>query len=150
MTRLNVLLLPALAASCRLDTFFRGSGGGAPPVAGPPADLRFVDQPQSARARNTLPPVRVAVRDDQGNVVAGFGGVVSLALDSTSGGGSLRDFTPVAAGDGSATPRPSRRRTASPLSVPCGSTGPGPAIRSSRPRLGRRSRRCGVGRSPSS
>src|ERR1051326_5161320 len=125
MTRLTVLLLLALVASCRLDTFFRGSGGGAPPVAGPPADLRFVDQPQSARARNTLPPVRVAVRDDQGNVVAGFGGggapapppapppppagggagrpekggnvlagfggVVSLALDSTSGGGSLGD-----------------------------------------------------------
>src|ERR1051325_3009221 len=87
MTRLTVLLLLVLVASCRLDTFFRGSGGGASPVAGPPADLRFVDQPQSGRARNTLPPVRVAVRDDQGNVVAGFGGVVSLALDSPSGGG---------------------------------------------------------------
>src|ERR1051326_5108164 len=93
MTRLTVLLLLALVASCRLDTFFRGSGGGAPPVAGPPAALGFVDQPQSARARNPLPPVRVAVRDDQGNVVAGFGGVVSLALDSTSGGGSLGDST---------------------------------------------------------
>jgi hypothetical protein len=103
MTRLTVLLLLALVASCRLDTFFRGSGGGAPPVAGPPADLRFVAQPQSARARNTLPPVRVAVRDDQGNVVAGFGGVVSLALDSTSGGGSLGDSTTVAAANGIAT-----------------------------------------------
>jgi hypothetical protein len=103
MTRLTVLLLLALAASCRLDTFFRGSGGGAPPVAGPPADLRFVDQPESAHARNTLPPVRVAVRDDQGNVVGGFGGVVSLALDSTSGGGSLGDSTTVAAANGIAT-----------------------------------------------
>src|ERR1051325_10985178 len=103
MTRLTVLLLLALVASCRLDTFFRGSGGGAPPVAGPPADLRFVDQPQSARARNTLPRERVAVRDDQGNVVAGFGGVVSLALDSTSGGGSLGDSTTVAAANGIAT-----------------------------------------------
>src|ERR1051325_2256588 len=103
MTRLTVLLLLVLVASCRLDTFFRGSGGGASPVAGPPADLRFVDQPQSGRARNTLPPVRVAVRDDQGNVVAGFGGVVSLALDSTSGGGSLGDSTAVAATNGIAT-----------------------------------------------
>src|SRR5438093_12225244 len=103
MTRLTVLLLLALVASCRLDTFFRGSGGGARPVAGPPADLRFVDQPQSARARNTLPPVRVAVRDDQGNIVAGFAGLVSLALDSNHAEGSLGDTTAVAAASGVAT-----------------------------------------------
>src|ERR1051325_7335327 len=90
MTRLTVLLLLVLVASCRLDTFFRGSGGGASPVAGPPADPRVVDQPQSARARNTLAPVPVA----------GRGGGVSLALDSTSGGGSLGDSTTVAAANG--------------------------------------------------
>ena len=41
MKSFAVLALIALVASCRLDTFFGGSGGGAPPVAGPPADLRF-------------------------------------------------------------------------------------------------------------
>src|SRR2546423_4682404 len=87
MKRLTVLALMALVASCRLETFFRGSGGGAPPVAGPPADLRFADQPQTTPARKTLPPVRVAVRDDQCNVVAGFAGLVSVTLDSSTGGG---------------------------------------------------------------
>jgi hypothetical protein len=103
MTRLTVLLLLALGASCRLDTFFRGSGGGAPPVAGQPAELQFVDQPQTTHARKTLPPVRVAVRDDQGNLVARFGGLVTLALDSNPGGGSLGDSTTVAAANGIAT-----------------------------------------------
>src|SRR2546430_8381011 len=37
-------LFRSLVASCRLDTFFSGSGGGAPPVAGPPANLRFADR----------------------------------------------------------------------------------------------------------
>jgi hypothetical protein len=103
MKRCTALVLIALVASCRLDTFFRGSGGGAPPVPGPPADLRFVDQPQSARARNTLAPVRVAVRDDQGNIVTGFAGLVSLALDSNHAGSSLGDTTAVAAASGVAT-----------------------------------------------
>jgi hypothetical protein len=99
----TVLVLIALVASCRLDTFFSGSGGGAPPVPGPPAGLRFVDQPHTARARNTLAPVRVAVRDDQGNIVAGFAGLVSLALDSNHAVGSLGDTTTVAAASGVAT-----------------------------------------------
>jgi hypothetical protein len=99
----TVLVLIALVASCRLDTFFSGSGGGAPPVPGPPADLRFMDQPRTARARNTLAPVRVAVRDDQGNIVAGFAGLVSLALDSNHAVGSLGDTTTVAAASGVAT-----------------------------------------------
>ena len=103
MKRFAVLPLMALIASCRLDTFFRGAGGGAPPVAGPPADLRFAQQPQTTHARKTLPPVRVAVRDDQGNVVAGFGGLVSLTLDSNPGGASLGDSTTVAAAHGIAT-----------------------------------------------
>src|SRR5207253_9722242 len=50
-----------------------------------------------------LPPVRVAVRDDQGNVVAGFGGVVGLTIDSDTGGVSLGDTTTVAAANGIAT-----------------------------------------------
>ena len=103
MKSFAVLALIALVASCRLDTFFSGSGRGAPPVAGPPATMGFADQPQTTRARKTLPPVRVAVRDDQGNVVAGFGGVVSLTLDSNPGGGSLGDTTTVAAANGVAT-----------------------------------------------
>ena len=103
MKRFAVLPLMALIASCRLDTFFRGAGGGAPPVAGPPADLRFAQQPQTTHARTTLPPVRVAVRDDQGNVVAGFGGLVSLTLDTNPGGASLGDSTTVAAVHGIAT-----------------------------------------------
>src|SRR5256714_1266220 len=100
MKRLTVLALMALVASCRLETFFRGSGGGAPPVAGPPADLRFADQPQTTPARKTLPPVRVAVRDHQGNVVAGFGGLVALTIDSNAGAVSLGDTTTVAAANG--------------------------------------------------
>ena len=103
MKSIPVLALVAVVASCRLDTFFRGSGGGAPPVAGPPAGLRFTDQPQTTHARKTLPPVRVAVRDDQGNVVAGFGGVVGLTIDSDTGGVSLGDTTTVAAANGIAT-----------------------------------------------
>src|SRR2546423_7258334 len=103
MKRLTVLALMALVASCRLETFFRGSGGGAPPVAGPPADLRFADQPQTTPARKTLPPVRVAVRDDQGNVVSRFGGLVALTIDSNAGGVSLGDTTTVAAANGIAT-----------------------------------------------
>src|SRR5437867_241136 len=103
MKTFAVLALIALVASCRLDTFFGGSGGGATPVAGPPADLRFADQPQTTRARNTLAPVRVAVRDDQGNIVAGFAGVVSVALDSNHAAGSLGDSTSVAAAAGVAT-----------------------------------------------
>ena len=106
MKSFAVLALMAVVASCRLDTFFRGSGGGAPPVAGPPASLRFTDQPQTTPARKTLPPVRVAVRDDQGNVVAGFAGPVSLSLDSSANGGGgvpLGDTTTVAAADGIAT-----------------------------------------------
>jgi len=46
------------------------------------------------------------VRDDQGNVVSGFGGLVSLTLDSSAGGGggvSLGDTTTVAAANGVAT-----------------------------------------------
>ena len=103
MKSIPVLALVAVVASCRLDTFFRGSGGGAPPVAGPPAGLRFTDQPQTTHARKTLPPVRVAVHDDQGNVVAGFGGVVGLTIDSDTGGVSLGDTTTVAAANGIAT-----------------------------------------------
>src|SRR5947208_8869618 len=106
MKSFAVLALMAVVASCRLDTFFRGSGGGAPPVAGPPASLRFTDQPQTTPARKTLPPVRVAVRDDQGNVVAGSAGPVSLSLDSSANGGGgvpLGDTTTVAAADGIAT-----------------------------------------------
>ncbi len=103
MKTFAVLALIALVASCRLDTFFGGSGGGATSVAGPPADLRFADQPQTTRARNTLAPVRVAVRDDQGNIVAGFAGVVSVALDSNHAAGSLGDSTSVAAAAGVAT-----------------------------------------------
>src|SRR5256886_6137455 len=87
MKSFAVLVLMAMIASCRLDTFFRGSGGGAPAVAGPPASLGFADQPQTTHARKSLPPVRVVVRDDQGNVVSGFGGLVSLTLDSSAGGG---------------------------------------------------------------
>src|SRR5207237_9998842 len=79
------------------------SGGGAPPVAGPPANLRFADQPKTTRARKTLPPVRVAVRDDQGNVVAAFGGLVALTIDSNLSGVSLGDTTTVAAANGIAT-----------------------------------------------
>src|SRR5213082_927155 len=103
MKTFAVLALIALVASCRLDTFFGGSGGGATPVAGPPADLRFADQPQTTRARNTLPPVRVTVRDDQGNIVAGFGGLVSLALDANNVVTSLGDSTTVPAANGVAT-----------------------------------------------
>src|SRR2546429_4151289 len=106
MKRFAVLELMAVSGSCRLDTFFRGSGGGAPPVAGRPASLGFADQPQTTHARKPLPPVRVAVRDDQGNLVAGFGGPVSLTLDSSAGGGggvSLGDTTTVAAANGIAT-----------------------------------------------
>ena len=103
MKSFAVLALMALVASCRLDTFFRGSGGGAPPVAGPPAELLYSEQPQTTRARNTLPPVQVAVRDDQGNVVTGFRGLVSLTIDSNPGGGSLGDTTIVAAANGIAT-----------------------------------------------
>ena len=103
MKSFAALALLAVFLSCRLDTFFRGSGSGAPPVAGPPAALRFTDQPQTTHARKTLPPVRVAVRDDQGNVVAGFGGVVALTIDSDTGGVSLGDTTTVAAANGIAT-----------------------------------------------
>src|SRR5947207_3565883 len=98
-----VLSLIALVASCRLDTFFRGSGGRATPVAGPPADLRFADEPQTAPARTTLAPVRVPVGDDQGNIVAGFGGLVSLALDANNVVTSLGDSTTVPAVNGVAT-----------------------------------------------
>src|SRR2546430_9363150 len=103
MKSFAVLALIALVASCRLDTFFDGSGGRAAPVAGPPADLRFADEPQTARARTTLAPVRVTVRDDQGNIVAGFGGLVSLALDSNNAVTSLGDSTTVPAAKGVAT-----------------------------------------------
>src|SRR6184192_4908475 len=103
MRTFAVLALIALVASCRLDTFFVGSGGRAAPVAGPPADLRFADEPQTTRARNTLPPVRVTVRDDQGNIVAGFGGLVSLALDANNVVTSLGDSTTVPAANGVAT-----------------------------------------------
>src|SRR5213082_1535553 len=108
MKSFAVLALMAVIAGCRLDTFFRGSGGGAPPVPGPPASLGFADQPQTTHARKSLPPVRVVVGDDQGNVVSGFGGLVSLTLDSSAGGGggggvSLGDTTTVAAANGVAT-----------------------------------------------
>ena len=103
MKSFAVLALIALVASCRLDTFFDGSGGRAASVAGPPADLRFADEPQTARARTTLAPVRVTVRDDQGNIVAGFGGLVSLALDSNNAVTSLGDSTTVPAAKGVAT-----------------------------------------------
>lgn len=96
MTRYALLPLMAPVASCRLDTFFRGSGGSASPIAGPPAELRYTDQPRTARARGTLPPLRVAVLDDQGNVVVGFACLVSLAIGSNPGGGSLGDTTTVA------------------------------------------------------
>src|SRR5207302_8777668 len=93
---------------CRFGRCFGGAGGGAAPVAGPPASLGFADQPQTTHARKSLPPVRVVVRDDQGNVVSGFGGLVSLTLDSSAGGGggggvSLGDSTTVAAANGVAT-----------------------------------------------
>src|SRR2546430_956808 len=97
------LALIALVAGGRLETFFTGSGGGAPPVAGPPSGLGFTDQPQTTRARKPLPPVRVAVRDDQGNVVSRFGGLVALTIDSNAGGVSLGDTTTVAAANGIAT-----------------------------------------------
>ncbi|HLB82397.1 MAG TPA: hypothetical protein VJJ54_04855 [Gemmatimonadales bacterium] len=103
MKSFAVLALIALVAGCRLETFFTGSGGGAPPVAGPPSGLGFTDQPQTTRARKTLPPVRVAVRDDQGNVVSRFGGLVALTIDSNPGGVSLGDTTTVAAANGIAT-----------------------------------------------
>src|SRR3989440_633556 len=108
MKSFAVLALIALVAACRLETFFTGSGGGAPPVAGPPSGLGFTDQPQTTRARKTLPPVRVAVRDDQGNVVSRFGGLVALTIDSNPGGVSLGDTTTVAAANGIATSRPLR------------------------------------------
>src|SRR2546423_11210832 len=103
MKSFAVLSLIALVAACRPETFFTGSGGGAPPVAGPPSGLGFTDQPQTTRARKTLPPVRVAVRDDQGNVVSRFGGLVALTIDSNPGGVSLGDTTTVAAANGIAT-----------------------------------------------
>lgn len=95
MKHFALLPLMALVASC--------SGGDAPPVAGAPAELRYTGQPQTTRARGTLPPVQVAVRDDQGNVVTGFAGLVSLTIDANPGGGSLGDTTTVAAASGIAT-----------------------------------------------
>src|SRR5205814_10458197 len=97
MKSFAVLVLLAVVLSCRLDTFFRGSGSGAPPVAGPPAGLRFTDHPQTTHARITLPPVRVAARYDQGNVVPGFGGAVALPIDRDTGGGPPGDTTTLAA-----------------------------------------------------
>src|SRR5256714_9849016 len=130
MKSFAVLALIALVAGCRLETFFTGSGGGAPPVAGPPSGLGFTDQPQTTRARKTLPPVRVAVRDDQGNVVSRFGGLVALTIDSNPGGVSLGDTTTVAAANGIATFRHLRIDKAGagyPLGAAPARAGPRPA-----------------------
>ena len=90
-------------ASCGFDQVFGGSGGGSTPVAGAPAALQFVDQPQTTPARNPLPPVRITVRDDQGNVATNFSGLVALAIATDPAGGTLGDTTGVAAVRGIAT-----------------------------------------------
>jgi hypothetical protein len=95
-------LLP-LVAGCGLDQAFSGSGDGGSPVAGAPAVLLFLDQPEPGQALIPLPAVRVAVHDDQGNLVTSFAGLVSLAVDSNPAGATLSDSTTVAAAHGIAT-----------------------------------------------
>src|SRR5438309_101503 len=79
MKSIPVLALVAVVASCRLDTFFRGSGGGAPPVAGPPAGLRFTDKPQTTTtAGSNLPSGYTVTVDDSISQVIGINAVVTF------------------------------------------------------------------------
>src|SRR5436190_994793 len=73
----------------------------APP---PPAThVAFTTQPQTTRAGQPTPELRVSALDEAGNVVTGFTGLITVALGADPGGGTLAGTTSVNAVSGVAT-----------------------------------------------
>src|SRR5213083_2734347 len=75
-----------------------------PPPSPPPAThVAFTTQPQTTQAGQTMPAMQVSALDDAGNVVTGFTGLITVAIGSNPGGGTLAGTTSVNAASGVAT-----------------------------------------------
>lgn len=72
-------------------------------AAGSGTQLVFTSQPVTAQATTNVGPVTVSARDAQGNTATGFTGMVSLAIGSNPGNGTLSGALSVAAVAGVAT-----------------------------------------------
>ncbi len=73
-------------------------------ITAPPAtNLAFTTQPQTTQAGQTMPVVRVTARDASGNTVTSYTGLITVAIGTNPGGGTLSGTTSVNAVSGVAT-----------------------------------------------
>src|SRR3989440_4507124 len=78
--------LTATAASYAGDTSTPFDVTATPPPPGPATKLEFVGQPTNTAPGATIaPPVRVAVVDDQNNIVTTFSGSITIAIGHNGG-----------------------------------------------------------------
>ena len=78
--------LTATAASYAGDTSTSFDVTATPPPPGPATKLEFVGQPTNTAPGATIaPPVRVAVVDDQNNIVTTFSGSITIAIGHNGG-----------------------------------------------------------------
>ena len=101
-TALLLLAVPLAGGGCKLDALLtapdRRPPGDSTPSGSSAIALGFLVAPSDVAAGATLsPPIEVAARDAQGDVVPTFTGVVTVALASAPSGGTLSGTTARAA-----------------------------------------------------
>jgi hypothetical protein len=101
MKTVCALALLALAVACHLDKLL--TGGTERRSRGTPVGLVFRAEPTPARAGQPLDPVRVALVDSLGTPVAGADSLITIALGTNSGSGTLSGTDTAHAVNGVAT-----------------------------------------------
>jgi hypothetical protein len=103
MKTVCALALIALAMGCHLDKLFTEGGRNGGLSRGTPVGLSFSADPAPARAGQPLDPVRVAVVDSAGTPVVGADSLITIALGTNAGSGTLSGTDTAHAVNGMAT-----------------------------------------------
>lgn len=103
MKTLCALALIALAVGCHLDKLFTEGGRNGGLSRGTPVGLSFSADPAPGRAGQPLDPVRVAVVDSAGTPVVGADSLITIALGTNAGSGTLSGTDTAHAVNGMAT-----------------------------------------------